>query len=155
MAKTGAVLKTPEAPMGILNLEFAYNTSKTTLIINSWASISSVDIITAAKNNTYWDFLFLFFYALFLWYSCKKIAKLNNSKIGFIIAKGALVAGVLDIGENIGMLVTLFNQPSNTIAILTTILATIKWVLVIIAVLYLLWNIISLGLAKKLKTQTS
>jgi hypothetical protein len=53
------------------------------------------------------------------------------------------------------MLATLFNQPSNTIAMLTTILATIKWVLVIIAVLYLLWNIISLGLAKKLKTLTS
>ena len=85
----------------------------------------------------------------------QKIAKLNKSKIGFLIAKGALVAGVLDIGENIGMLATLFNQPSNTIAMLTTILATIKWVLVIIAVLYLLWNIISLGLAKKLKTLTS
>jgi len=62
---------------------------------------------------------------------------------------------VLDIGENIGMLATLFMWPSNTIAMLTTILATIKWVLVIIAVLYLLWNIISLGLAKKLKTLTS
>jgi len=155
MAKTGAVLKTPEASMGILNLEFAYNTSKITRIFYSWSSINSVDIITAAKNNTYWDFVFLFFYALFLLYSCKKIAKLNESKIGFLIAKGALVAGVLDIGENIGMLATLFNQPSNTIAMLTTILATIKWVLVIIAVLYLLWNIISLGLAKKLKTLTS
>ena len=66
-----------------------------------------------------------------------------------------MVAGVLDIGENIGMLATLFMWPSNTIAMLTTILATIKWVLVIIAVLYLLWNIISLGLAKKLKTLTS
>lgn len=72
-----------------------------------------------------------------------------------MIAKGALVAGVLDIGENIEMLATLFNQPSNTIAMLTTILATIKWVLVIIAVLYSLCNIISLGLAKKLKTLTN
>lgn len=72
-----------------------------------------------------------------------------------MIAKGALVAGVLDIGENIEMLATLFNQPSNTSAMLTTILATIKWVLVIIAVLYSLCNIISLGLAKKLKTLTN
>jgi hypothetical protein len=77
MAKTGAVLKTPEASMGILNLEFAYNTSKITPILFSWESINSVDIITAAKNNTYWDFVFLLFYALFLLYSCKKIAKLN------------------------------------------------------------------------------
>jgi hypothetical protein len=35
MTKTGAILKTPEAPMGILNLEFAYSTAKTTPIINS------------------------------------------------------------------------------------------------------------------------
>jgi len=49
MAKTGAVLKTPEASMGILNLEFAYNTSKITPILFSWESINSVDIITQQK----------------------------------------------------------------------------------------------------------
>ncbi|MBL0199988.1 MAG: hypothetical protein IPP81_07365 [Chitinophagaceae bacterium] len=57
--------KNIEAPNGILNLEFAYNTAKTTPIINSWAGISSTDVITAAKNNTYWDFVFLFFMPAF------------------------------------------------------------------------------------------
>ena len=35
--------------MGILNLEFAYNTSKITPILFSWESINRVDIITQQK----------------------------------------------------------------------------------------------------------
>jgi hypothetical protein len=155
MAKTGATLKTPTTSKGILNLEFAYDTVKTNSIIKAWAPTSTSNNIRTAKNNTYWDFVFLFFYSLFLFYSCKKLAQINTSKIGLLIAKGALLAGVLDIGENMGMLVTLSNLSSNTIAMLTTILATIKWLLVIIAVLYLLWNIVKLGLNKNLKALTA
>jgi hypothetical protein len=151
MTKTGAILKTPEAPMGILNLEFAYNTAKTAPIINSWASISSTDIITAAKINTYWDFLFLFFYAGFLFLACKKIAANTSgafSKAGKIIAKGALWAGFLDIIENTGMLLTLNNQGSSTIAFCTTLISVIKWALAIIAVLYLLTGLLALAFRK-------
>lgn len=152
MAKTGAILKTPEIPMGILNLEFAYNTAKTTPIINSWASISSTDVITAAKINTYWDFLFLFFYAGFLFLACKKIASNTNggfSNAGKIIAKGALLAGVLDIIENTGMLLTLNNQGSSAIAFCTTFVSVIKWALAIIAVLYVLTGLLALAFRKK------
>ena len=151
MAKTGAILKTPEAPMGILNLEFAYNTAKTTPIINSWASISSTDVITAAVNNTWWDFVFLFFYAGFLFLACKKIAANTSggfSKAGFTIAKGALWAGFLDILENSGMLLTLNNQGSDTIALFTTIISIIKWALAIIAVLYMLTGLLALAFRK-------
>lgn len=151
MAKTGDVLKTPTTPMGILNLEFAYNTAKTTPIINSWAGISSADVITAAKQNTYWDFLFLFFYAGFLFLACKKIAANTSgafAKAGNIIAKGALWAGFLDIIENAGMLLTLSNQGSSTIALCTTIVSVIKWALAIIAVLYMLTGLLALAFRK-------
>ncbi len=151
MAKTGAILKTPEAPMGILNLEFAYNISKTTPIINSWASISNTDVITAAKNNTYWDFLFLFFYAGFLFLACKRIASKtagNFSKAGNILAKGALLAGLLDVIENAGMLFTLSNQESTAIALGTTVISIIKWVLALVAVLYVLTGLLALAFRK-------
>jgi hypothetical protein len=152
MAKTGHVLKTPETPMGILNLEFAYNTAKTTLIINTWAGINHVDVITAARVNTYWDFLFLFFYAGFLFLACKKIAANTSgsfSKAGNKLAKGALWAGFLDIFENMGMLLTLNNQGSSTIAFCTTFVSVIKWVLAIIAVLYVLRGLLALAFPKK------
>ena len=151
MTKTGAILKTPQAPMGILNLEFAYNTIKTTTIINSWASINSVDVITAAKNNTYWDFLFLFFYAGFLFLAGKKIAANTAgifSKAGNTIATGALWAGFLDIIENTGMLLTLNNQGSSTIAFCTTVISIIKWVLALVALLYVLVGLLVLAYRK-------
>ena len=152
MVKTGAILKTPEAPMGILNLEFAYNTAKTTPIINSWASINKADVITAAKNNTYWDFLFLFFYAGFLFLACKKIAAKTAgsfSKAGNAVAKGILLAGFLDIIENAAMLLTLNDQGSSTIAFTTTFVSVIKWALALIAVLYVLTGLLALAFRKK------
>jgi hypothetical protein len=148
MAKTGVLLNTPEAPQGILNLEFAYNTAKTTPVINSWASINKADVISAAKNHTYWDFVFLFFYAGFLFLACKKIAAKTSgsfSRAGNMIAKGALWAGFLDIIENTGLLLTLSNQGSDTIALCTTIVSVIKWVLAIIAVLYMLTGLLVLA----------
>ncbi len=142
MAKTGATLKTPAARMGIFDLEFAYNTSKTTPIINAWVQTNN---IAAAKINTYWDFLFLFFYAGFLFLACKKIATNNIgpvAKAGNLIAKGALLAGLLDVVENAGMLLTLDNQGSPTIAFCTTFVSIVKWLLAIIAVLYLLTGLL-------------
>lgn len=151
MAKTGSVLKTPGTPLGIINLEFAYNTAKTTPIINSWASISSADLISAAKNNTYWDFVFLFFYVGFLFLTSKIIAAKTAgsfSKAGKMIAKGALWAGFLDIIENTGMLLTLNNQGSSGIAFCTSFVSVIKWALVFIAVLYVSTGLLALAFRK-------
>ena len=151
MAKTGAILKTDAAPMGILNLEFAYNTTKTTTIINSWASINHADVISAAKINTYWDFLFLFFYAGFLFLACKKIATNINgpfAKAGNFIAKGALLAGFLDVLENLGMLITLHRHTSSTVAFCTTFFSVIKWGLALMAVFYMLAGLLVLAYRK-------
>ncbi|MEO7306555.1 MAG: hypothetical protein ABIR78_11180 [Ferruginibacter sp.] len=147
MAKTGTTLKTPATPMGILDLEFAYNAKKTTHILNAWAPGGGTDNIAAAKINTYWDFLFLFFYAGFLFLACKKIASAINgpvAKAGNLIAKAALLAGVLDILENAGMLLTLNGQGSNTVSFCTTCASVIKWGLAIIAVLYVLTGLLVL-----------
>lgn len=158
MAKTGAPLKTDATPLGILDLEFAYNTTKTEVILKAWdwkvttvptESISKIDV---AEINTYLDFIFLFFYAGFLFLACKKIAsKISGpvSKAGNLIAKGALLAGFLDVIENIGMLLTLSNQGSSAISLATTIVSVIKWALALIAVLYVLTGVIALAFRKK------
>ncbi len=151
MAKTGASLK-PAAPHGILDLEFAYNTTKTAGVLKAWEPVNGLDNIAVAKTNTYWDFLFLFFYAGFLFLACKKIAsKISGpvSKAGNLLAKGALLAGVLDIIENIGMLLTLSNQGSSAIAFITTFVSVIKWVLALLALLYVLTGAIALAFRTK------
>jgi hypothetical protein len=148
MVKTGATLKTTAAPMGILDLEFAYNTNKTTPIIGSWAATGN---IAAAKTNTYWDFLFLFFYAGFLFLACKKVAAKISGPVagpGKFIAWGAILAGFLDVLENAGMLLTLNNHGSSTIAFCTGFSAVIKWGLALIAVLYVLTGLLVLAYRK-------
>jgi len=148
MAKTGAALKTAATPHGILDLEFAYDTAKTSVVMNAWAPANGLDNIASAKTNTYFDFLFLFFYSIFLFLACRKIAqniKGPVAKAGNAIATGALLAGLLDILENLGMLISLGGHVSGTIAFLTTFFSVIKWGLAIIAVLYVLTGLLTLG----------
>jgi len=148
MMKTGATLKTPATPLGILDLEFAYNDSKATAVINAWATSGN---IAAAEINTYWDFVFLFFYSFFLFLACKQIAanlKGTVAKAGNLVAKAALLAGFLDILENAGMLYTLNGTVSDSIAFLTAFFSVIKWILAIIAVLYTLTGALVLGYRK-------
>lgn len=152
MLRTGEGLKTKAAPMGIVNLEFAWNETKTSAILQDWAPGSGTDLIATAKNNTYWDFLFLFFYAGFLFLACKKIAaaiKGAVARAGHLVANGALIAGVLDIIENAGMLLTLNNHGSNVIALITTIISIIKWLLALVAVLYVLTGVVVVLMRKK------
>ena len=148
MTKTGAPLKTPGTPHGILNLEFAYNTTKATAVIDAWAPS---DNIAAAKLNTWLDFLFLLFYSPFLFFAGKKIAGTFNgtvAKAGRLIARGALLAGFLDILENIGMLLSLNGHISGSTAFLTIFFSVIKWALALIAVLYVLTGVLVLGYRK-------
>ncbi len=151
MAKTGAPLKTPATPLGILDLEFAYTDIKTTTIINAWYEESHPHKIFVAIYNTFWDFLFLFFYAGFLFLACKKIAlnvKGTASKIGNLIARGAIVAGILDVFENIGMLLSLHGHIHQVISFLTVFFSVIKWGLAIIAVLYVLTGLLQWAFQK-------
>lgn len=152
MAKTGATLKTPFTPKGILDLEFAFTTIKADAVMSAWSPATGIDNIAAAKTNTYWDFLFLFFYAGFLFLACKTIAsKISGpvSKAGKLIAKGALAAGFLDILENIGMLLILNHHGSSAIVLVTTIVSLIKWALALIALLYVLTGLIALAFRKR------
>jgi len=151
MAKTGATLKTPATPHGILDLEFAYSSSKIAIVLEAWRPKDprlTCGINCDAVINTYWDFIFLFFYAGFLFLACKKIASNIKGPVataGNIIAKGALVAGFLDILENAGMLYTLSYHDSSVIAFATTFTSVIKWVLALIAVLYVLTGLLVLA----------
>ncbi len=142
MAKTGESLNDPpQTPCGILNLEFAYNTALSQQVITAWAPAEGIDRITAAKNNTWLDFIFLFFYSLFLFQLCNVLSHTVKAwwyAAGKWLAKGALIAGVLDMLENTGMLLTLYGNIHNAISIFTFTCSLLKWLLVIAALLYII-----------------
>ena len=150
MAKTGTSLKTAATPHGILDLEFAYNTTKVNAVIKAWdwKPYHSIDKNSIARVNTYFDFIFLFFYAAFLFLACKRITqniKGPFAMAGNIIAIAALFAGFFDVLENIGMLLSLHGHISGSIAFFTTFFSVIKWVLAGIAVLYVLTGALIIG----------
>ena len=154
MTKTGATLKTAATPKGIIDLEFANTVNKAMAITMAWAPGNGVDNISAAKTNTWLDFIFLVFYSLFLFFTCKKIGRISNSsfgKAGMLIAKGALLAGLLDIFENAGMLYTLSGHLSGNITLFTTTCSIIKWGLALLAVMYCLTGLVYLLSQQKLR----
>jgi hypothetical protein len=145
MMKTGATLKTPLTPKGILDLEFAFDKQHTDVVMTAWAPDNKT---AAAIQNTMWDFVFLFFYSLFLFFTCNllrtKFAPLNwKHNAGKFFAGAAITAGLLDAGENLGMLQTLHGNGSDTVALVTVICSSIKWTLVLLVIAYVLIALLS------------
>jgi hypothetical protein len=64
----------------------------------------------------------------------------NGHKLGLWLSKAAVFAGMLDILENCGMLVTLGGTHSNLVAAVTAVCALIKWLFVLLAILYVLFT---------------
>lgn len=156
MGKTGAPLKTTATPNGILNLEFAYNKVKVQEVVDAWtfSAIHSTDNIRVAQVNTWWDFIFLFFYAPLLFLLLKKIsARFSQTshlhKIARLLTIPALLAGALDIIENFGMLQSLGGNISTGIALITFIPSLIKWLLVVCIIAFLLYAIPTAFFTKK------
>lgn len=151
MAQTSSLLKTPETKMGIIDLELAYNTAKTTTVLNAWAPTATTDRVDIAEINTYWDLLFLFFYAGLLYLLCHFIAENSvgaMSKAGYFIANAAIVAGIADIMENTGMLFSLNGLVSPIVSFCTAFFSIIKWGLVVIAILYVLVGLLMVAYRK-------
>jgi hypothetical protein len=157
MVKTGAILKTNNTPHGILNLEFASNTQTVNAILQAWQKTTTSNNIKAATINTLLDFIFLVFYSLFLNKLCNIIAdKLSGllAVAGRIIAYSALAAGVLDIIENTGMLLSLNGYINSATAIITFTAASIKWLLVVAILLYVMVGGL-IALVKKSRNEAS
>ena len=145
MMKTGAPLKTAATPKGILDLEFACDKQRTDIVLAAWTPGNKIE---AAVQNTFWDFIFLFFYSLFLFFCCKKLMikfsptnwKYNAGKF---FANAAIGAALLDVGENLGMLQTLGGNGGDTVALITVLCSLIKWTLVLLVIAYILIALLS------------
>ena len=145
MLKTEAPLKMPATPAGIINLELAFDTTQTGKVITAWTSANAIN---AAKINTYWDFLFIFFYSYFLFLCCKKLTakfKVNNWKrnAGLFFSKAIFGAALLDMCENGGMLLTINGNSNSTIVLLTSACSAVKWAIVLLTILYILMALLS------------
>lgn len=151
MAIHGAALTTAATPKGILDLEFTYNGSRASSVLNAWTDTGTIDNVALTKMNTWLDFIYLTFYSLFFYHACNLLADCFDGPwviIGRLLAKGAIAAGLLDVVENTGMLLTLNGHLSAGTLLLTFIASISKWALVIAAILYVVLTINLLILRK-------
>ena len=145
MRITEAPLKQPATPAGIINLELAFDTVNSNKIIDAWAT---ANVIKDARINTYCDFVFIFFYTLFLFFCCKKLtAKFREGdwkrNAGLFFSKAVFVSALLDVGENSGMLLTLNGSGSSGIVLFTSVCSAIKWAIVLLTIIYILLALFS------------
>ena len=151
MSQTSSLLKTPETKAGIIDLELANTTAKTNAILHAWAPTTDTDRIDVAKINTYWDLLFLFFYAGLLYLLCNFIGDNTEgrmSKTAYLIANAAIIAGIADLMENTGMFFSLYGMVSPIVSFCTAFFSVIKWCLVVIAILYVLVGLLVVAYRK-------
>ncbi len=156
MSNTGKPLKTCDTPNGIVNLEFANTTAKVNKVFTAWQINTAASKLPAAKTNTYWDFIFIFFYAGLLFLSCRKFYNIYKThtffyKAGKLLAKAVLVAAALDVIENLYMLKLLNGNITGAFAATGSACAYLKFILLIMAVLYILISLVLTAFAKHLK----
>ncbi|MEN8235843.1 MAG: hypothetical protein ABFR89_13085 [Actinomycetota bacterium] len=130
----------------IVALELAGTAERATEAVSGY----SVDAIRA---TIIWDFLFLALYApaLFcgaLW-ARKQFRGRTGRRLGFPIAIGGIVAGLLDIIENAAMLAYLADpQGWNGWIPIATATAIPKFLLVLVAIVYIVVGIVLLAIRK-------
>lgn len=140
----GAPLITSVSKAGIVSLEIAKTKEHADVIINTWASVSSINVIQHAITNTYIDFVFIIFYALFLYTYCYFISfkqKKWAATLSRTLALAALIAGMCDVIENYFMLQMLQQSVTATYAFLSWLFAVIKFGLLLAAILWSLFNL--------------
>lgn len=148
MLITDQALKTSATPHGIIALEFAYNTQRVNAVLQAWETNTQGDGISMAKLNTYLDFIFLFFYAGLLFNICRFIYhKALNAygRLGYFMAKMAVLAALLDIIENIFMLTVLHHPVQETALLFMSSASLLKWLTVIFVIIYSLWGLLLLA----------
>jgi hypothetical protein len=131
-------LETKFSPASIVSLELAHDAASVKDITTIWYQEG---MTSRAKTNIWIDFLFIPFYAMLFYTLCGSISVRMNgipAKLGVLLAFGSLVAGLLDVLENMLMLFALNGHFNNFFAFLTTVFATVKFSLLLLAIVYIL-----------------
>jgi hypothetical protein len=135
---SGSALKNEAAPQGIVSYELAGNLGRTQAILDSW----DVSTKQTAAFNLGLDFLFIFLYAPAIAMACiwagNIIGELARpfTGLGAALGWGQILAGLLDVVENGGLILMLLNGVSEPWPAVSASAAKIKFILIGLGLLY-------------------
>jgi hypothetical protein len=145
-------LQNPNAQNGIVSFELAGNLATSTKILNSWDSSAKL----SASLSLGIDYLFLFLYSLFFFVVILKISKYFKnslklfSKIGIYLALLQPLAALFDAIENYFLIQLLFGSVNGAFSILAFWSASIKFLIIILGVIYLLSGLVLIYFKKNM-----
>lgn len=143
MSIQGRPLRTNSAPAGIVSLELAWQPSNANEIKQEWASniFSQKTLTQTAFRNILIDFIYIGAYGLFFILLCLRSAQLLPAKkLLKSAAIMAFAAGAFDASENLLMLYTLQKEAIPLLTACTAFAALVKFSLLAIVVLLLLFS---------------
>ncbi len=131
-------LNTAAAPAGIVSFEFARTLENAQVMITSWGEPGRL----VAAFGLGLDFLYPLVYASAISLACVwAVERIRPSaspmvRVGILLAWGVWLAALLDYIENIALIQLLLGATAEFWPLLAFICATIKFVLIIIGILY-------------------
>ena len=132
------LIQQPYAPKGIVSLEFAPSAMATGEVISGYLGDG---LISKTRQNILIDFFFIPFYAMLFYTLAGSISvrlKGKAATAGVLLAFFSLIAGLFDVLENILMLLATYDLYNDLTAILTTCFAALKFLLLLLALGYII-----------------
>lgn len=145
----GEALGDPEiAPNGIVSLELAGTPAKAQQILDVWAAGGRVE---EARASLAWDFGFIIVYAvtlvLWVWWARSRFPGRWWRRLGSVAITLVVVAGAADFAENM-TLYRVFDVPTVATTAWARRFAILKFVLIGVAIAYVLATPIRMGIRR-------
>ena len=135
MTRIGAPLRSPEAPLGIVSLELARTPERAGRIVREWTPEQQA----TARRSLRLDFTYLVVYALALSLACAALAdavqgrRASLGRAAAALSWGSLIAGALDVVENLALFTVLRGGGSVTAPAIAFFAASLKFALLVAA----------------------
>ena len=133
----GAVLVSPQSPLGIIDFELARTPGRLRELLFFW----NLDDVL---HHIYLDFLFIAAYGWFLYTACSAT---GNSRAP-VFSGMALSAAAFDVLENLLMMLVITGRFSAALLQVIFFCAVLKFLLLALVLLFLLVSLVALLLAK-------
>jgi hypothetical protein len=143
LMRQGVPLRCAGTPGGIGELEMPWTEEKAQAIVTAWDG----GLKEVALENIRLDYAFIAFYSLLFAFVCQQAAlsfQGMQRRLGFVVAAAMLVAGFLDVIEDIGMLKMLDGKYAFALAV--SICAATKFALLVVGIAYALGTHVRSGL---------
>jgi hypothetical protein len=134
----GADLIKSYSPKGVVSLEIAPTAEATGKILSGFEEDG---LMNKTRRNIFIDFFFIPFYAMLFYTLAGSISirmKGKAATAGVLLAFFSLIAGLLDVFENILILLATYGLYNDITAILKTFFASAKFLLLFVAFMYII-----------------